>query len=100
MTPNGGKPPLLLETEMKNAEGVFGSRRRRPEAGGGGVGGAKTGSRLEGVLATTLRRFLRSDIGGARGRRRRLQSASGQGASLAAGDRPRSGKKRWQTIQF
>ena len=61
MTPNGGKPPLLLETEMKNAEGVFGSRRRRPEAGGGGVGGAKAGSRLEGVLATTLRRFLRSD---------------------------------------
>ena len=61
MTPNGGKPPLLLETEMTKTPKAFSEAAvgdRKPVAGGGR---SKNRVKVEGVLATTLRRFLRSD---------------------------------------
>jgi len=43
----------------KNDE--IGSRRRRPEAGGGGVGGARPGQGFKGVLTRPLTRFCGAD---------------------------------------
>src|SRR5262249_31435924 len=68
--PQGRTAPLPEEIQI-------GSRRRRPEAGGSGVGAAKPGQGGEGVLARTLTRFC--------GANRRGWRATAGGASPPGG---------------